>query len=199
MSTSVTASTPTEVVVPPTTGSSSVPTTSLEDGPDTGRPVDDRWLTIEVGVAGTVELRLDANAAEPGDIAPRAGWSPSVTRSPSGQLDVVFTDGQSQASLRVWSEPGRFSLEVDHGAAWPSRREWTRTYSIGPTGTVDVIYGDHGLSGLDVRLSGDWQHRVDTIGPDHLSVEILDPTMRGRWEDRVEAGPATVDLLITGS
>lgn len=185
---------PTSTATPP---SSSEPVTSAApaiDGPEaTGEQ-----LTIEIGVAATVQLAIVDNQPELGSIELAPGWSVEATEPRPGALGRRFTDDRSVASLEIWSEPGWFRLGVDHGDQWPSSTEWTRTITIDQAGTVDVTYGVHGLSGLEILIGDDWQHRVETIGPDHLLVTLQGPSAFYGRDIRVDAGRTTVDLRITG-
>ncbi len=158
-----------------------------------------RTLALELGVGGTIELNLDDSRPTLGRVALVEGWTGNSTTPRPGAFGYQLDDGYSVASLEVWSEPGWFRLDVDHGGRWPSSTEWTRTITIDRGGTVDVRHGTHGLSGLEILLGQGWQHRVDSVGPDHLLVVITSPDPTREREFRVDAGPATVDIRITGS
>ncbi len=194
-------STPSTVAAPSTAPSTVPPTTRpAAEPPATADPGNDgRWLALELGVAGTVDLHLDANQPTLGQVTTADGWTGYTTTPRPGAFGYQFDDGYSVASLEVWSEPGWFRLDVDHGGRWPSSTEWTRTVSIDRAGTVEVRYGTHGLSGLEILVGQGWQHRVDSVGPDHLLVVVTSPNPTREHEIRVDAGPASVDIRITGS
>lgn len=193
---------------PPSSTATTEPSTTaptVTAPPSTGPPATDvqpsagDWLAIEVGVGGTVELQLEDSRPQLGRIVTAPGWS-AVTITPRpGAFGQEFSDGTSVASLEIWSEPGWFRLAVDHGRRWPSSPEWTRAISIDGAGTVDVSFGTHGLSGLEILVGAGWQHRVDSVGPDHLLVVLRNPDRSMDQELQVDAGPVRVDLRIVGS
>jgi hypothetical protein len=198
------ASTPPTVssTVPPSTEGSAV-TTEAADRPggtdDGAAPATGDGLDVVVGAGGTVTLRLVESRVELVDVVDRPGWSHTVDGPSGGRLTVVFADGSATSSLTVRSDPGRFHLSADHGGARPSRTEWTRTWTLGQSGSVLVSYGAHGLSELDVRLVDGWQHRIDTKGPDRLRIRLVDPRPGGRYDAGLVAGPVTIDLVVAGS
>jgi len=178
---------------PPTTRPAAEPPTTVDQA------FDERAVALELGVGGTVEMQLDDNRPTLGPVTLVEGWTGNTTAPRPGAFGYELTDGYSVASLEVWSEPGWFRLDVDHGGRWPSSTEWTRTVTIDRGGTVDVRHGAHGLSGLEILLGQGWQHRVDSVGQDHLLVVVTSPDPTREREFRIDAGPATVDLRITGS
>ncbi|MEL6983054.1 MAG: hypothetical protein AAFO29_11575 [Actinomycetota bacterium] len=180
---------------PPSTAAPATPTSdpSVGSGPSTGDQ-----LAIEVGMAATVRLTIADNRPQLDRIDLAPGWFVETTEPRPGALGRRFSDDDSIASLEIWSEPGWFRLGVDHGDWWPSSTEWTRTITIDQAGTVEVAYGDHGLSGLEILLGGGWEHHVDTVGPDHLQVVLEGPTPLYDRDIRVDAGRTTVDIVITG-
>ncbi len=197
-STTTPPSSTTSTETPPSTAPPASPSTSAP--PTTAGPtVDGRALALQLGVAGTVELHLDDNRPTLGSVSAAQGWSGATTTPRPGAFGYQFDDGYDVASLEVWSEPGWFHLNVDHGNRWPSSTEWTRTVTIERSGTVEVRHGTHGLSGLEILVGPGWEHRVDSVGPDHVLVVITSPYPTREHELRVDAGPATVDIRITGS
>lgn len=181
-----------------TTGPDPAPTEPTADPPAGDGPTDRARLAVEVGVGATVELAIADNQPEVGAIDLASGWAVETTEPRPGALGRRFSDDRSVAALEIWSEPGWFHLAVDHGDRWPSSTEWTRTITIDRAGTVDLVFGDHGLSGLEILLGSDWEHQVDTIGPDHLEVVLRGSTPLVGRDIRVDAGRTTVDIRITG-
>lgn len=95
----------------PGSTSTTTPGSTTSTSIDNNDPVPDGDYSFTVATAGTVVIRVAGGNLSLLSVTPNAGWSYEVDKNRYDVVEVEFTKGKSEASIKV--EPGDGELDVE--------------------------------------------------------------------------------------
>lgn len=73
----------------------------------------DGTYQYQVATAGTVTIQVTNGAMSLGSVSTSAGWTYTVEKNRSDDVEVEFENGGAEASIRVKADHGELEVEIE--------------------------------------------------------------------------------------
>ncbi len=73
----------------------------------------DGTYQYQVATAGAVTIQVTNGAMSLASVGPNAGWTYTVDKNRSDEVEVEFENGDAEAGIRVKADHGKLDVEID--------------------------------------------------------------------------------------
>ena len=146
----------------------------------------------QVGDAGEVEFALSGGALSLTEVRPAQGWQHQVSDADADEIEVRFTQGDTQ-----W----KFEVELDDGALEITKKLQIRqagggAYQVGSAGEVSVEGDGSAVSLGEVRPSQGWSVTEQDVDSDEVEIEFRDGS-GGKAQFQAESNNGGLEVEIS--